>query len=143
MQEDDQDTARNRAASPIRKVADMNTDLTHSIVTIIGRALIPTLTVSCALLLTACNKADAPGGAQVSTSAATVNVSDVDITTHVKSAFNSDPSLAGLDIAVVTTKGDIRLTGVVSSQAQIEKAVSAARAAEGAHTIHNELTLKQ
>jgi osmotically-inducible protein OsmY len=95
----------------------------------------------CALLLAACNPAEAPIGAPASTS--TVNVSDVDITTHVKSALNSDPSLAGLDIAVVTTKGDIRLTGVVATQTQIDTAVSAARAAEGAHTIHNELMLRK
>ena len=94
----------------------------------------------CTLLLAGCNPAETAIGPPASASA--VNVSDVDITTHVKSALNSKPSLAGLDIAVVTTKGDIRLTGVVASQTQIDTAVSAARAAEGAHTIHNELLLR-
>lgn len=88
------------------------------------------LTACCTIVLTACNKADA-------------NVSDADITTHVKSALNNESSLAGQDIAVVTTKGDVRLTGVVASQVQIDTALGAARAAEGAHTIHNELTVKQ
>lgn len=45
-------------------------------------------------------------------------------------------------MAVATTKGDVRLTGVVSSQAQIDTAISVVRAAEGARTIHNELTVK-
>lgn len=101
------------------------------------------LSACCTLLLTACNKVDNPGPNQLPATSAAANVSDVDITTHVKSALNSEPGLAGLDITVVTTKGDIRLTGVVSSQAQVDTAISAARAAEGAHTIHNELTVKQ
>ena len=43
---------------------------------------------------------------------------------------------------VVTTKGDVRLTGVVQSQVQIDTALRIARAAEGGHTIHDELTIK-
>jgi len=54
-----------------------------------------------------------------------------------------EPGLAGLDIAVVTTKGDVRLTGALESQAQIDTALGATRAAEGAQTIHNELTVRQ
>ena len=101
------------------------------------------LSACCTLLLTACNNPDSPGPSQLPATSAATNVSDVDITTHVKSALNSEPGLAGLDITVVTTKGDIRLTGAVSSQAQVDTAISAARAAEGGHTIHNELTVKQ
>ncbi|QCB48672.1 BON domain-containing protein [Hydrogenophaga sp. PAMC20947] len=66
----------------------------------------------------------------------------MDVTAHVKSALNSEPSLAGLDITVVTTKGDVRLTGEMQSQRDIDTALSAARVAEGAHTIHDELTVK-
>ncbi len=101
------------------------------------------LTACFTLLLSACGKTETASPTQAPPAIAADNVSDVDVTTHVNSALNSEPSLAGLDIAVVTTKGDIRLTGVVQSQAQIDTAISAARAAEGAHTIHNELTVKQ
>jgi hyperosmotically inducible protein len=48
------------------------------------------------------------------------------------------PSMA----AVVTLKGDVRLSGVVRTQAQIDEAQRIARDAGGAHTLHNELTLK-
>lgn len=101
------------------------------------------LTACCTMLLTACNKAENPSATLTPAASAVANVSDADITIHVKSALDKEPGLAGLDIAVVTTKGDVRLTGVVSSQTQIDTAISAARAAQGAHTIHDELTVKQ
>lgn len=101
------------------------------------------LTACCTLLLSACGKTETASPVPAPPASAADSVSDVDVTTHVNSALKSAPSLAGLDITVVTNKGDIRLTGVVQSQAQIDTAISAARAAEGAHTIHNELTLKQ
>jgi hyperosmotically inducible protein len=40
-------------------------------------------------------------------------------------------------------KGDVRLTGVLETQQQIDEALRLARAAEGAHTIHDELSLKR
>lgn len=101
------------------------------------------LVACCTMLLTACNNADNTGPTQAPTTSAIANVSDADVTTHVKSALSNETGLAGLGITVITTKGDVRLTGVVSSQAQIDAAISAARSAEGAHTIHNELTVKQ
>ncbi|PRD66323.1 BON domain-containing protein [Malikia granosa] len=102
------------------------------------------LTACSTIVLTACNKADhIASPTQAPVARANANVSDADITTHVKSALNNDSSLAGQDITVVTTKGDVRLTGVVGSQAQVDTVLGAARAAEGAHSIHNELTVKQ
>jgi osmotically-inducible protein OsmY len=101
------------------------------------------LTACCTLLLSACGKTETANPMQAPSASAADNVSDVDVTTHVNSPLKSEPSLAGQDITVVTNKGDIRLTGVVQSQAQIDTAISTARAAEGAHTIHNELTVKQ
>lgn len=95
------------------------------------------------MLLTACNKPDNPGSTPAPAASAAANVSDADVTNHVKSALNGEPGLAGLNITVVTTKGDVRLMGVMQSQAQIGTAVRVARVSEGAHTIHNELTVKQ
>jgi hypothetical protein len=70
-------------------------------------------------------------------------VSDLDVTEHVKTALQQDDALKGFNIAVVTQKGDVRLTGVLDSQAQVDAALKIARTAEGAHTIHDELTLKK
>mgnify|MGYP003594514323 CR=1 FL=1 len=71
------------------------------------------------------------------------NVSDTDVTEHVKTALLQDEALKGFSIEVVTRKGDVRLIGVLDTQAQIDTAIKIARASEGAHTIHDELTIKQ
>lgn len=70
------------------------------------------------------------------------NVSDGDVTTRVTTALHQQASLKSADIAVETKKGDVRLTGALDSQAQIDEAISIARAVDGAHSIHDELTLK-
>jgi hyperosmotically inducible periplasmic protein len=84
--------------------------------------------------LAACSKAPNPVAA---------NVSDIDITEHVKTTLLQTESLKGQQIAVVTVNGDVRLTGTLATQAQIDEALRIARAAEGAHTIHDELTLRK
>ena len=71
------------------------------------------------------------------------NVSDTDVTAHVKTALQQSDALKGFDINVVTLKGDVRLTGVVDSRAQIDEAIAIARASTGVHTIHDELTIKK
>lgn len=85
--------------------------------------------------MAACSKAPEP--------TATANVSDIDVTEHVKTVLHQTESLKGLDITVVTLKGDVRLTGVVDNQSQIDDALRIARAAEGSHTIHDELTIRK
>jgi osmotically-inducible protein OsmY len=89
-----------------------------------------------------CNKSQEPKAAAPA-SMAGVEVSDSDLTTQVKTALIRDETLKGFDIAVVTTKGDIRLTGVVDNQSQIDQAINLARSIEGAHAIHDELTIKK
>jgi osmotically-inducible protein OsmY len=70
-------------------------------------------------------------------------VSDVDVTEHVKTALLQSESLKGFDIKVVTLKGDVRLMGMLDNQAQIDEALRIARASDGSHTIHDELTIKK
>jgi hyperosmotically inducible periplasmic protein len=76
-------------------------------------------------------------------SAAVGNVSDIDVTDHVKAALQRNESLKGFNINVVTLKGDVRLIGVLDSQSQIDEAIEIGRAADGAHTIHDELTIRK
>lgn len=71
------------------------------------------------------------------------NVSDIDVTEHVMTVLHQTESLRGTDIKVVTLNGDVRLTGALDSQTQIDEVIRIARAAEGAHTIHDELTIKK
>jgi hyperosmotically inducible protein len=93
--------------------------------------------------LGACGKAPEMTAASPPTSSAGANVSDGDVTEHVKTALGQTESLKGLDITVVTSKGDVRLTGMLDSQTQIADALRVARSAEGVHTIHDELTIKK
>ncbi len=70
------------------------------------------------------------------------NVADADVTMNVLVALQQDASLSPFNIEAITLKGDVRLIGVVDTQAQKDAAVALARAAKGAHTIHDELTIK-
>jgi hyperosmotically inducible protein len=70
------------------------------------------------------------------------NVTDVDVTEHVKTALLQAESLKGMNISVQTLNGDVQLNGVVNSQAQIDDAVRIARAADGAHAVHDHLTIQ-
>lgn len=65
------------------------------------------------------------------------------MTEHVKTALHQNDSLKGFDINFVTLKGDVRLIGVLDRQAQIDETIKIARASDGAHTIHDELTIKK
>jgi hyperosmotically inducible periplasmic protein len=99
-----------------------------------------------ALGLAGCSKPSEPAKASVdaasSAAAAVANVSDIDITQHVKTALLRSDVLKGRDITVLTTKGDVSLTGTLSSQAQVDEAIRIARAAEGIHAVHDHLTIK-
>jgi osmotically-inducible protein OsmY len=95
------------------------------------------------MLAGGCSKSPEATATSPVASAAVGNVSDIDVTEHVKTALQQNDSLKGFDINVVTLKGDVRLVGVLDSQAQIDEAIKIARASDGAHTIHDELTIKK
>ena len=67
---------------------------------------------------------------------------DTDITNRVKSAIAMDNALSGFDIGVVTTKGDVQLTGSVDTQLQISQLVAITRDVEGVKSVKDELKLK-
>ena len=106
-----------------------------------GIPLVIAATAAMTILLSGCGKA--PEATAPATATAAGNVADIDVTTNVKTALLQDADLKRFDIGVVTLKGDVRLVGVLDSQAQVDTAVKLARAAEGAHTIHDELTVKK
>jgi len=102
-----------------------------------------TATLFAAAGLGGCNKPPEVTASTAAASARGVNVTDIDVTEHVKTALLQSDTLKGLDITVVTLNGDVRLNGVLDSQAQIDEALRIARAADGAHSIHDELTIKK
>jgi len=65
------------------------------------------------------------------------------ITTKVKSALLADPSVKSFDIAVVTRKGEVQLSGFVDSQAQIDQAIAIVHKVDGVTSISNEMSIKK
>jgi len=70
-------------------------------------------------------------------------VDDGVVTTKVKSALLADPSIKSFDIAVVTSKGEVQLSGFVDNQAQIDLALALAGKVEGVARVDNELSIKK
>jgi len=96
-----------------------------------------------ALVLTGCNKTAQDKVSLPETPAFNTNVTDIDVSNHVKTALLSSERLKNQNITVLTLKGDVKLIGVLDTQAQIDEALRIARDAEGAHTIHDELTVRK
>jgi len=69
-------------------------------------------------------------------------VDDTVITTKVKTAILNEPSLKVAEINVETFKGIVQLSGFVSSQADINKAVGVARGVGGVKSVKNDMRLK-
>lgn len=69
-------------------------------------------------------------------------IDDGVITASVKTAMLADDMVEGLEFDVDTTRGVVRLSGAVDSQAQIDAAVRIAKGVEGVKDVQNELTVK-
>ncbi len=70
-------------------------------------------------------------------------VDDSIVTTRVKTALLADPDIKSLDIAAVTRKGEVQLSGFVDNQRQIDRAVAVTRVTEGVSGVINELRVKK
>ncbi|MBE0620163.1 MAG: BON domain-containing protein [Burkholderiales bacterium] len=70
-------------------------------------------------------------------------VDDSIVTAKIKSALLADPDVKSFDIAIVTRKGEVQLSGFVDNQAQIDRAVDIARGVEGVQSIGNEMSIKK
>ncbi len=64
------------------------------------------------------------------------------ITTKVKAAIFGDESLKSSEINVETFKGVVQLSGFVSSQADINRAVEVARTVKGVTSVKNDMRVK-
>ena len=69
-------------------------------------------------------------------------IDDTAITAKVKAAVFNEPSLKSAEINVETFKGVIQLSGFVSSQADINKAVEVARSVAGVKSVKNDMRVK-
>ena len=101
------------------------------------------LIVSSIAFLSSCGKPEQSPSTAIPKPPSSVNVSDKDVNEHVKTVLDQNDSLRRFDIQVITLKGDVRLVGTVETQEQIDEALRIARAAEGTHSIHNELPIQK
>jgi osmotically-inducible protein OsmY len=69
-------------------------------------------------------------------------VDDSVITTKVKAAIFSEPTLKSAEVNVETFKGVVQLSGFVSTQANIYKAAELARGVGGVMNVRNDMRLK-
>jgi len=67
---------------------------------------------------------------------------DTAITTKVKAEILGDPMLKTFEIKVVTFKGEVQLSGFVSSEESIKRAVEVARGVKGVKSVKNDMRLK-
>lgn len=69
-------------------------------------------------------------------------VDDSVITTKVKAAIFNEPGLKVSEVKVQTFKGNVQLSGFVSSRADIKSAVRVATAVNGVKSVTNDMQLK-
>lgn len=70
-------------------------------------------------------------------------IDDSVVTTRVKSALLADTSVKSFDIAVITRKGEVHLSGFVDNQGQIDRAMEVTRAVEGVGSVANDMSIKK
>jgi len=70
-------------------------------------------------------------------------VDDGIVTAKVKAALLADADVKSFDIAVVTRKGEVQLSGFVDNQAQVDRAIEVVRGVEGVQSIGNEMSIKK
>ena len=70
-------------------------------------------------------------------------VDDGIVTATVKSALLGDPSIKSLDIAVVTSKGEVQLSGFVDNQTQVDRAIEVTQTVDGVHGVVNKMSIKK
>ena len=70
-------------------------------------------------------------------------IDDSVVTTRVKSALLAESSIKSRDIAIVTRKGEVQLSGFVDDQKQIDRAIEITRGVEGVSSVSNEMSIKK
>ena len=70
-------------------------------------------------------------------------IDDGIVTAKVKTALLADASVKSFDIAVLTRKGEVQLSGFVDNQSQIDRAIEVAHGIEGARSVSNEMSIKK
>lgn len=94
-------------------------------------------------MLTGCNNSPDSTVNILPASGVGTEVYDAEVTRNVKTALKLDEKAKNLNITVATLKGDVKLTGVVDNQSQIDYVNQLVRSVQGVHTLHDELSIKR
>ena len=70
-------------------------------------------------------------------------VDDDVITAKVKSGLLGEPNMKSMDIAVLTRKGEVQLSGFVNNQAQVDSAIAVAKGVSGVTKVDNKMSIKK
>lgn len=95
------------------------------------------------LFVTGCNPQQETSTPPAPSTTVGTKIDDSVVTTRVKSALLTDPNIKSLDIAVVTRKGEVQLSGFVDNQTQIDRAIEITRGVEGVESVINKMSIKQ
>jgi osmotically-inducible protein OsmY len=74
--------------------------------------------------------------------APTAQVGDSELRSNVQAAMGIQPGLNATAITVDSYDGEVRLSGFLDSQEQIDQAVATARSVNGVKVVKNEMRLK-
>jgi len=69
-------------------------------------------------------------------------IDDATVTTRVKAAIYNEPRLKSAEINVETFKSVVQLSGFVSTQADIQRAVAVTQTVAGVSSVRNDMRLK-
>jgi hyperosmotically inducible protein len=70
-------------------------------------------------------------------------IDDAIVSAKVTAALLGDANVKSFDIAVLTRKGEVQLSGYVDNLGQVDRAIELARAVEGVSSVSNAMTIKQ
>jgi hyperosmotically inducible periplasmic protein len=102
-----------------------------------------TLTSALFLLITGCNRQQETSTPPAPSTTVGTKIDDSVVTARVKSALLADPNIKSFDIAVVTRKGEVQLSGFIDNQTQIDRAIEIAHGVDGVHSVTNKMSIKQ
>ncbi len=70
-------------------------------------------------------------------------VDDAIVTARVKATLLADALVKGLDITVVTRKGEVQLSGFVDNPGQMNRAAALTREVDGVASVNNQMSVKK
>ena len=68
-------------------------------------------------------------------------IEDASITSAIKMKFANDELVSASNINVDTDEGNVTLSGIVSNQAELDRAMQLGRSVDGVNSVHSNLTM--